>query len=594
MDGSLPLWGSPLNEYIDNYQFGDIGQRKKVSGEPGSNLTREAAAALSALAWVGDSGGPNDSKALSSPVTLANLRAILKLVQYPRAYRSLARPAVIGGCIKLMSGIKLDGRFSPFSYEYGYLCFRVLTVVLGICILDRSARLDDSIQAIEKNIRAPGVVDLLYHSVSITLCLELSEELVMRGKEDRFDWVFGWIKADARPNLPPLVMIPDIELLFAILWDDRKAFFKALKSTYHPGILAVIFVLWRVSRRERNPTKASSQSIILNEIHFRYDLIVTYDQQDAMNHLNTYIGTSIETWGNNTQQVDSEDCREVISAYIDRFNPSNPFLYKPIGVLDGPIQLHSLERFVSTGTEDLLPTVLKATVKRIWDEMKAPSELHKPDIYVDAIRDTFANYAIILQNRVFARMADNLRQELVDNIINYDLIDLAARAMLMLELPSEPPAPDRAGSIDFLPRVKHFYGQLGASIPKSYIYLISEHCLSEWLKFRNYLPWYPEVRRLIPKDREHIKKCLGIWNDIGRALGYQVDEASQFKCGYARCHDPLGMGSVQFTCPVCRGGAYCSARCQALDWTYGGLPHANSCVGAKALVKFQPSVYSPT
>ncbi|KDN44354.1 hypothetical protein RSAG8_05618, partial [Rhizoctonia solani AG-8 WAC10335] len=141
--------------------------------------------------------------------------------------------------------------------------------------------------------------------------------------------------------------------------------------------------------------------------------------------------------------------------------------------------------------------------------MKNPSERHKPDVYVDSIRDTFANYSTILQNGVFGRTNHPLFQGLLDNIINYDIIDLVARAMLMLELPSEPPAPALAGSADYLPRIKHFYGQLCVSVPKQYIYIISDHCLPEWLKFRSYLTWYPEIRRLVPEDRHHIKKCLG-------------------------------------------------------------------------------------
>ncbi|KEP47068.1 Zf-MYND domain protein [Rhizoctonia solani 123E] len=590
MDGSLPLWGRPLDEYIDHYQFENIKQRGRLNEDPELTSTREAAAALSALARVGDGGGPDDSKALSAPVTIQNLRAILKLVPYPRAYRSIARPAVIGGCIKLMSRIKLNSRCSPFSYEYGYLCFRVLTIVLGICILDRSDLLDPSVRAMPVDHRTHPQLDVLqllghYVSSGIFQCLS-------KGGYGGLDWMFGWTKVKGRPEQSPLVNISEIELLSSILWYDRKAFFKALKSTYYPGISAIIFVLWRVSRHERGSTKLKFQSTVVKEISFRYNLLATSDQQHAITYMNIDIlsSNSLAIWDENTRQVDLEDCREVISAYIDRFNPTHTTLYGPMLVLHGPIFLRSVARFVTPGTEHFLPTVLKVTVERIWDEMKNPSEPHKPDVYVDSIRDTFANYATILQNGVFGQMNRPFFQELLDNIIDYDLIDLAARAMLMLELPSEPPAHALAGSADYLPCIKHFYGQLCVSMPKQYIYVMSDQCLPEWLKFRSYLTWYPEMRRLIPKDREHIKKCLDTWIDMGKSLGYQVHEKSRFKCDYARCHDPLGIDGVQFTCPICHSGAFCSARCQSLDWKFGGLQsvHGDSCVGAKALVKFQP------
>jgi hypothetical protein len=95
----------------------------------------------------------------------------------------------------------------------------------------------------------------------------------------------------------------------------------------------------------------------------------------------------------NLKHVDLEDCREVISAYIDRFKPPHPILYDHMRVLNGPIILRSLAQYVIAGTEDLLPAVLAVTVKCIWEEMKEPSEEYKPDVFVDAIRDTFANYA---------------------------------------------------------------------------------------------------------------------------------------------------------------------------------------------------------
>ncbi|KAG8711120.1 hypothetical protein FRC11_003569 [Ceratobasidium sp. 423] len=370
---------------------------------------------------------------------MQNLRAILKLVQYPDAYSRLARPSAIGGCIKLMSGIKFNGKYLPFSYEYGYLCFRVLTVVLGVCILQRSDQPGLDYLPPEMAVDAQAnpqldIMQILGHYVSVTIFQELSSK-----DESRLNWIVGWINVEGRPKQPPLATIPDIELLSAMLWDDRKSFFKALKSTYYPGISAVIFVLLRMNRRERDPIMPHLTT--LNEIAFRYYLIATSDQQHAISYMKMDIGAGkhLASWERNTQLVDLEDCREVVGAYVARFNP-HPILYYPISLLDGPIFLRSLAQFVVPGTEDLLPAVLGVTAKRIWEEIKDPSEEYKPDVYVDGIRDTFTNYTTIIQSRTFSRMNDTLFQELVDNIIKHDLIDLAARAMLLLELPSEPPA----------------------------------------------------------------------------------------------------------------------------------------------------------
>ncbi|KAH7337865.1 hypothetical protein B0J17DRAFT_439440 [Rhizoctonia solani] len=289
---------------------------------------------------------------------MQNLRAIVELVQYPKAYLSLARPSVIGGCIKLLSGVKLGDRFSPFSYEYGFLCFRVLTIVLGMCILHRSNRLENFIQAMGMDARTNPRLEILQlfgHYFSTSLSLEISGGSRTLRDEGHFDWIFGVIKVEGRPNLHPLVRISDIKLLSDILWDDR------------------------------------------------YNLIATADQKHATEYMNMFVsaGKSLLIWEGRTRQIDLEDCREVIGAYIDRLEPRNPLLYEPITVLDGPILLRALVQFVAPGTEDLLPRILESNVKRIWDEIKAPLEPHKPDVYVDAIRDTLTNYATILQNRVF-------------------------------------------------------------------------------------------------------------------------------------------------------------------------------------------------
>ncbi|ELU42307.1 zf-MYND domain-containing protein [Rhizoctonia solani AG-1 IA] len=276
-------------------------------------------------------------------------------------------------------------------------------------------------------------------------------------------------------------------------------------------------------------------------------------------------------WEANTQQVDLEDCREIVSAYIDRFNPLYPILHSPIAFLDGPILLRPLLQFITPGTSDLLPKVLEVTVKRIWEEVEDPSPDYKPDMLVDAVRDTFANYIVF---------------------IKCGLIDLAARAILLLELPSEPPVLTNycllAGSVDYLPRTKAFFGQVCILLPPSCMYIVWDLLFPDWFKYRSYLVWYSEIRELVPKDREHIRTRLATWNEIGMALGYQVHEKSPFWCGYARCHDPLGMGGVQFTCPMCRNGTYCSARCQS-DWRGPQAAHSSLCASARILLKTQSS-----
>ncbi|CAE6479027.1 unnamed protein product, partial [Rhizoctonia solani] len=70
-------------------------------------------------------------------VALSSLETALVLAQDQATIHHLANPAVISGCIRLIQAAinQSPGVISLFSHEYGYLCFRLLSVALDTCLL---------------------------------------------------------------------------------------------------------------------------------------------------------------------------------------------------------------------------------------------------------------------------------------------------------------------------------------------------------------------------------------------------------------------------------------------------------------------------
>jgi hypothetical protein len=85
------------------------------------------------------------------------------------------------------------------------------------------------------------IMQHLGHHVSSGIFDELRDK-----HQGCIDSILGWARGQS-----PLVVTSDIELLFTMLWEDRKIFFKALRSTYYPGIASVVFVLWQTIRRDQ-------------------------------------------------------------------------------------------------------------------------------------------------------------------------------------------------------------------------------------------------------------------------------------------------------------------------------------------------------
>jgi hypothetical protein len=258
-----PRWGRPLDQYAISYDFDAARQRGTL------NLDLEIEA-LKAVQKIGRLAGeaPNANQSNSAnEVTLSTLKSLLRLSLDPRTLLHFADLSLISGCIKLLGMVKSSGKSSvscpwypssiripyltslkPFRYEYGYLCFRIFVIALGVCLLKRSDNLDATTTKMITDSNAKVLVEL---SGRVSRVIQDVMEETIGGDLGDCDWILGWFKSPHHPQQIPLASRSDASLLLSLLWEDRTLFLKTFMSTYSPGLSGVIFLLWRYLSYER-------------------------------------------------------------------------------------------------------------------------------------------------------------------------------------------------------------------------------------------------------------------------------------------------------------------------------------------------------
>ncbi|CAE7100159.1 unnamed protein product [Rhizoctonia solani] len=149
-DQAHHLWGPPLEEYIQSYSINSVKKRADWDARTELEYRDRARAAISQICDL--TGGDQDlGEEAAVRVTLSMLRSIMDLTLSPGTFVELGYPDLVGGCIKLMKSMEISGKDATFRYEYGYLSFRILTVALGVCMLQRADRFNFAVNKMQSN-----------------------------------------------------------------------------------------------------------------------------------------------------------------------------------------------------------------------------------------------------------------------------------------------------------------------------------------------------------------------------------------------------------------------------------------------------------
>ncbi|CAE7123663.1 unnamed protein product, partial [Rhizoctonia solani] len=199
---SHPRWGLAIEYYPKIYTRDAISAHFCTSLDGNVSWRTSAIATISDICKLGQTTQANSIQRISSGITLEKLKDLLELTRFPSDFTNFALPSLVEGSITLMSSLEP----TPFSYEYGYLCFRILVFSLNACLIDHGYTLEFTIERMTN--APPGThLDLFWGGAADLICAELSPMVL--GFEQRLTHILN-----PSPDQPPALQHPKLTMLF--------------------------------------------------------------------------------------------------------------------------------------------------------------------------------------------------------------------------------------------------------------------------------------------------------------------------------------------------------------------------------------------
>ncbi|KAG8708949.1 hypothetical protein FRC11_006023 [Ceratobasidium sp. 423] len=419
------IWGRHIAEYSDSYTYKALMQQlhsKMVAAAKNANvfIMNKGMEGIRKISDIANEEDENKMKSMARGVTLETLQDVLDMTWGKLSLSFLTEPQLAQGCIKLMTTVIPDGQktASPFSYEYGYICFRIATISLDLCLTE--PLLDSAFKTAAADLRAGRIHP--FHIVTET--------------------VANYVKSNVQssPTLKNKKMINETALvvpsrdasrLLNTLWEDRYFFFRATLHTYTPGTIGSMYLLWQLWRigRQTSGDGDLRRGVPLYELLRRYSLGGTRDQDLTLSMLLSDTQFLGDLWQAQCQLLGAEDSQAIIYGYAHRITTSNTWYCKPDICLLPPI-LHFVVRFAQPGAEDVFPSLFAATIRFLWDQIECKDQIDRDDI--ENIVQIFHYFTKIIEI-----MSDTSRggryamQILVQELVSSDLVGFIARLIVL-------------------------------------------------------------------------------------------------------------------------------------------------------------------
>ncbi|CAE6455461.1 unnamed protein product [Rhizoctonia solani] len=236
-------WGLPVHSYPKLY----TKHRIAASLQPSNSLVlaKHTDWRSIAIATIGDickldqlTPHPHVIETAAARITLHTLKSVLELTRFPSEFVNFALPSLIAGSIVLMSSVQP----TPFSYEYGYLCFRILVFSLNTCLIKHGRNLDYTIQRMSS--AAPGRhLSFFWQGAADLLIGELGS---IARLEKRLTQI-----VNHGPQQFPVLELPKLDMLLNVLHRDRKQFLVALMTADSLQLSSLLFILWKYLEHEK-------------------------------------------------------------------------------------------------------------------------------------------------------------------------------------------------------------------------------------------------------------------------------------------------------------------------------------------------------
>ncbi|CUA73434.1 DNA-dependent protein kinase catalytic subunit [Rhizoctonia solani] len=405
-DAPHPLWGRSYPTYLASYTNEALAVPLSPMEEP--QLKMLASKAIEEICKLEHSRGVDFGGNIVKGVTLSMLTALLEMTKIPGYFRRMVEPRLIPGCVDLMTSVKP----SPFQYEYGYACFRILVLAVNACLLEGAGYLDVVIARMETQLA----------SQRFPVFWEMSAFLVNQAHGN--DIILA-------PMIPDAVDKLALGRLLQLLNSDRKLFFAVSKNTGSLSLPGLFFIIFRdIVATEIPPgyqVQEDSKVFVkliqpYSRVLWRYLIVSPDSGNEEMLMANIHNDIAPYTRLNNDKPVDAEDARNLVQAYNERLESTSTIWMFIIMRFVGPL--------VAPGCENLVPTTIKLCIELLWSSLLNGHDMGAVRYSVGGVLCYFRDMVQALKPRYFIPAHQTWVQQIMDYVIEGDLIDLVLRAML--------------------------------------------------------------------------------------------------------------------------------------------------------------------
>ncbi|CAE6455733.1 unnamed protein product [Rhizoctonia solani] len=475
------------------------------------------------------------------------LKSVLELTRSPSEFENFALPSLVAGSMVLMSSVQP----TPFSYEYGYLCFRILVFSLNTCLIQHGRNLSFTIRRMSS---APlgGHLDFFWDGAADLIAGELSDVV----REKRLTNILN-----PGPRQIPLLARPKIDTLLKLLHEDQKNFLVVLMTADSLQLSGLMFVLWKYlegEQKTRNKVDYTQKLFLpYSRIFRRYRLV--FPDTNHETQLTTLIYLKLPDISDlqDKATVDLEDSRNIIHAYNRCLKSSQTLSCK-----DAIHYMGFVSPLFVPGCENLVPCLLDSTFWVLWKNINSD---------IDQLATVVQGYGVCFWYLFHDHLKpsrsnhDSWRFELVDVIMQSDVLELVFQVALKLSISQNYNLKHRINEL--FDTMISFWEKTTDYVPREYFeqQMMESGTIDSWFRY------FVDFReRLDPRASSAAQDIVlpfsMIFSRVVTAILGKKWRTMQFgsqvtgTCDHPRCPYPTNTSTG---CSKCMKATYCSPRCLA-------------------------------
>ncbi|QRW23033.1 endoplasmic reticulum membrane protein [Rhizoctonia solani] len=312
-------------------------------------------------------------------VTISDLRFILEFSRSVSSYTTLASLLLAGGCMRLLAMIKALGKTFPFSYEYGYLCFRTMTIALSCCLIRNNSKLGIVTKYMkEETVKDSSFIETL--STFAAMTVEYAIDHAAGPETETYNCLIGYLQNN---------------------------------SSSRSRILIIPFV----------------------EIFWRSYLTIGPEQRRPFQLLSAIVYRDTHAWEESPKHSHLDDSIQIMRTFTNQ-------IWKHDSIFSSP-DLSDALNFIShhsiPGCEDQVSELIRATVRELWksfmnaNDDDGEEEEEEKVAVMNNICTTFTGMTRILRPVTQLSVKPRAAKGIIEAVVECGLLDLVGRLLLSME-----------------------------------------------------------------------------------------------------------------------------------------------------------------